>query len=575
MHRHAFARYIVPAILALVVGTPFFVRQLTGRHRPITTVDDTPLRLIIMTPHGDQIRNAFAHAYNASRRADGAREVHLDFRTMGGTSDLRKQVFSQFTALARRGREDDGIGVDIFFGGGPYEHDKLAHGITMQRNGEDVTFSVSMPIDMTTKALTAVFPEATIGGEPLFRRDRVTGRPLWVGTALSSFGIVANRDLLAMLDLPEPRTWSDLGDPRYANWVAMADPGHSGSVAATCNTVLQRKGWHHGWAILRRVFANARYFSSSATKVPLDVSAGEAAAGMCIDFYGRYQASAMPDQRIVYVDPRESRTDNAPLATAVTADPISVLRGAPSPELAHNFVRWVLSAEAQRLWQRRPGTEGGPVQHALRRIPVRRDLFTAREMAHWIDRSNPFLSAKPLPPGIPSFYRLVAPLSHAIAIDIHNDLRAAWQAIDAHPHDACRHAMLALFDAMPGAENDHGLTIPWPDDMAPQVVSVVLAHPDDARYDKVIEAIRAFAGRAKQRYTTPGSTHSWNDSAKLRRDRLAWMRFFRANYRRIIDLANNPSTCPATASASASKSYPPSRVETSRPAQWRSAAAAN
>lgn len=577
MTRPPLARCIVPALLVLIVAGPFTIHHLVNDDPTATLATLGQERLVIMTPHGDQIRQAFAHAFNVWRHRRGEPAVYFDYRTMGGTSDLRKQVFSQFAALVRHQRENDGIGVDLFFGGGPYEHDKLADGITVQRDGAKVSIPLSVPCGIPSAALAAAFPEEWIGGEPLLRRDPATGHPLWIGTALSSFGIVSNHDVLAMLNLPLPKTWADLGDARYAGWVAMADPGHSGSVAATCHTVLQHKGWHRGWEILRRIYANARYFASSASKVPLDVSAGEAAAGMCIDFYGRYQAGAMPDERIAYVDPRRDRTDGAPLETAVTADPISILRGSPSPKLARTFVRWVLSTEAQRLWQRHPGTEGGPRRHALRRVPVRRDLFTTKEMALWTDPANPFLSAKPLPPGMPNFYRLVAPLSHAMAIDIHDDLKAAWRAIHDHRDDNCRRHMLTLFDAMPpnaeDTDQDAGITIPWPPDLSSEVVAAIIADPTNARYAEVIETIGSFAQRLKQRYTTPGSTRNWNDEERLRRDRLAWTRFFRSNYREIVAISSNAATCSSTPSASASKSYPPSKVETIRPSQWRTAAA--
>src|SRR5690606_9298033 len=98
---------------------------------------------------------------------------------------------------------------------------------------------------------------------------------------------------------------------------------------------------------MRRIYANARYFTASAGKVPVDVSAGEAAAGMCIDFFGRYQAGAIGGDRVGYVDPA--------FMTAVTADPISILRGAPNETIAHEFVRWLITPPAQRLWQARLG----------------------------------------------------------------------------------------------------------------------------------------------------------------------------------------------------------------------------
>ncbi len=44
--------------------------------------------------------------------------------------------------------------------------------------------------------------------------------------------------------------------------------------------------------LFRRLGANARYFTDQSTKIALDVASGDAAAGMCIDYYGRFQAEA-------------------------------------------------------------------------------------------------------------------------------------------------------------------------------------------------------------------------------------------------------------------------------------------
>src|SRR5260221_447862 len=46
-------------------------------------------------------------------------------------------------------------------------------------------------------------------------------------------------------------------------------------------------GWKRGMSDLLKIAANARYFADSSPLVPIDVSRGEAAAGVAIDFYAR------------------------------------------------------------------------------------------------------------------------------------------------------------------------------------------------------------------------------------------------------------------------------------------------
>ncbi|MAE64368.1 MAG: hypothetical protein CMJ18_08850 [Phycisphaeraceae bacterium] len=500
MPRSALAPAVLILLLAIIVGVPV----LLAPPEPSQT-DDGP-RLVVLTPHNEQIRYEFGRRFNRWRVEQGRSPVQFDWRTSGGTSDLRRTVMDQFRVKIRDGREDEGIGCDLFFGGGDYEHGLLARGLSTERDGASVSISLSVAAHIPEGFLEEAYGGTVIGSEPLYDKEH-----RWLGVALSSFGIVYNRDVHRRLGLDEPRTWSDLVDRRYAHWVALADPAHSGSIGATYNAILRHLGWDEGWRVLRRVFANARYFTSSAGKVPVDVSAGEAAAGMCIDFYGRFQAGAIGGDRIGYVDPAYS--------TAITADPISILRGAPNREVANEFVLWLLSIDAQQLWQRRKGSEDGPERFELRRLPIRRDVYTVERMKTWTDRTNPYDVAASFPAGMPNFYRTVAPVSHALAIDIHADLRRAWEAIGRESDPARRAAMEAEFDAMP-----EDLRIPWPDDAMRRDWKQMLSDPDHARHHETAAVLAQFMSHLKTILKDP----------ELRvAKRLEWTGFFRARYRSI------------------------------------------
>src|SRR6185369_4088714 len=134
--------------------------------------------------------------------------------------------------------------------------------------------------------------------------------------------------VLRELGLPEPRAFGDLTDFRYFNMLALADGRLSGSITTAYDSILNKEGWKNGWKMLREMSANARYFASAAPKPPIDVSQGEAAAGLAIDFYGRTQSQAVlapgqdpADSRVGYVDPKG--------ATYIDADPVTILRGCP------------------------------------------------------------------------------------------------------------------------------------------------------------------------------------------------------------------------------------------------------
>lgn len=511
-------KIIIVALLVLIVSLPLLIKPSDAM---LANATPTAGKLIIITPHNEQIRYELARGFNQWRQAHGEPPVAFDWRASGGTSDLRKTILSQFEALAEDGDENRGVGVDLFFGGGEYEHNKLKKGVEVERGGEKLRISATVPIDIDDATLREVYPNPTLGGEKLYDPEHY-----WLGAALSSFGIVYNRDVLDMLGAPEPTTWDDLAAPSYQGWVALADPAHSGSLAATYDTVLRRQGWTQGWATLRRVFANARYFASGSDKVPVDTSTGDAAAGMCIDFYGRYQAGAVQragePSRVGYADPHVLVAGQTISTTATTADPISLLRGAPSAALATEFVHWVLSKDAQRLWQQKVGTPDGPEQFELRRMPVRADLYAADEKMSWTDPEiEPFATASPIPRGMPSFYGAVAPVTHAMAVDVLADLQEAWATINAEQDPRKKAAMLALFDAMPD-----DLTLHWPSDDLATNWAIILRNPDDARYPQVVATLDAFAKSVMAR----------KPQMQKLEDKLRWTLFFRDNYRKIVSM---------------------------------------
>jgi hypothetical protein len=233
-------------------------------------------------------------------------------------------------------------------------------------------------------------------------------------------------------------------------------------VTTALEAILQRLGWEKGWQIIRRMSANARSVASSAPKVPLDVSAGDSAAGPCIDFYGRYQAQAIADagdpDRIGYIDPKGE--------TVIDPDPIALLANAPNRDTAIAFVEFVLSDEGQALWQfaakERPEGALGPREFELRRMPVRRD-FIARERARFLDDVDPFELASAVENPDRNARSFIAPLFSALCADRRDELAEAWRAIRTHPaypkgvalvvaddvDDPELKAMLEAFDAMP------------------------------------------------------------------------------------------------------------------------------
>ncbi len=424
---------IVFVVLALVaiVGVPFALKPTENL---LAAADDT---VVIVTPHNEAIRFEFAHAFAEWYEARTGRSVRVDWRLVGGTSEIARYLQSEFLTADERvggdGPPTAGIGIDLFFGGGAFDFmQQAAAGRLVPsdviRTHPEWFNDESIPL--------------SVSGEPYYDPDGA-----WIGTCLSSFGICYNSDSLERLGIEKlPAGWQDLTDPRFFKQVALADPTKSGSAAKAFEMVIQQqmqqevdledetpqsiaKGWELGLQLILKASANARYFTEAAGKVPMDVSLGDAAIGMCIDFYGRFQSEAVTigdaPSRMGYFTPVGG--------SSVGVDPIGLLRGAPNPEVAEAFIEFVLSLEGQKLWNFKVGTPGGPTRYALRRLPIRKELY-APDLTQF--RSDPEV----LPYEEAKFFTyheawtapLFSPLRFIIrvtSLDAHDEQAAAWKAI--------------------------------------------------------------------------------------------------------------------------------------------------
>lgn len=442
-------------------------------------------RLVIITPHHDRIREEFGHAFATHWKKTTGQTLFIDWRVPGGTSEIAMLIKSEATAAfqqhwqrhlkkpwspdvaqnclnAKAPPEDEarkaylasnvGTGMDVFFGGGAYDFEQQAKAGTLVA-GDGKRLGISGLMSQHPDWFSDAGIPEKLSGEP-FRDPQ--GR--WCGACLSSSGIVFNRDVLRRIGIAQdPDSWDDLADPRYYGQIALSDPGKSGSVTKALEMLIQQQmqiaidrlkanpppkltpeqieaqgvaeGWNEGLRLILRISANARYFTDFSTKIPLEVARGDAAAGMCIDFYGR---SAEEDVR--KADGTSRVGFIAPLGgTSVSVDPIGMLRGAPDPELATAFIEFVLGEPGQKLWSFRVGEPGAPHQHALRRLPVRHDLYTPENIARMSDgQEAPFEKAKAFTyhtERTGSVFNAIRFLVRIICVDSHDELHTAWKRI--------------------------------------------------------------------------------------------------------------------------------------------------
>jgi ABC-type Fe3+ transport system substrate-binding protein len=482
-------------ILTLVatLALPFVLRP---AKESAAKADDT---LVLVTPHNEAIRHEYTRGFTGWYRAKTGRTVVMDWRVLGGTSEIARFLEGEYVASFKNiwtkklGREWSGelqagfqnprltadaptkvkearavfltseasCGIDLFFGGGTFDFEKQA------RAGRLIDSGI---LQKHPEWFTDAVIPRTYAGEEFWDKE---GR--WIGAVLSSYGIIFNRDSLRRLGIEhEPRQWSDLRDPRLMGEVALCDPTKSGSIAKAFENIIQqqmqrrlvalkkenpsetpkvlearavREGWMAGLQLLQIVGANARYFTDTSQKPPIDVAAGNCAVGLCIDFYGRQQEEAVRrrgvSDRIGYSSPAGGSVSSV--------DPVALLRGAKNPEVAKLFIEYLLSMEGQKLWNFRPGTEGGPERFALRRLPVRRDFYANAEFAALRSdpEAEPFVQQDQLvyrSEWTGGIFREMAYIIRVVCLDTHAELKAAWKAINAASPTARTEALAVLTD---------------------------------------------------------------------------------------------------------------------------------
>lgn len=549
---------ILVTLLAIIIGVPVISRLTSAQPKlPRQAGSDDAQVLQIVTPHVEQIRYEFGRAFEAWHADKYKQPVSIDWRTLGGTTEIRKQLEAQITAAVAAGAftvapprkllaptrsERDNRDLpeliidpakadmpDLFFGGGSFEHTAVKGGLVLTatidgKPGTKARARLTAPPISPWKSeeLTEIYGENKVGVERLFDPDQH-----WFGVALSGFGIIFNRDLIQEMNISEPTQFADLGNPKLIGRVALADPRQSGSVATLYDSILNKEGWDKGWRILREMAANARYFSASSIQPPMDVAQGECIMGVAIDFYGRGQSQAVvarggdvAKSRLVYIDP--------PGATYVDADPISIVNGAKNATLAQRFVEFCMTKEAQALWQFAPRGEGrdqkpglGPVEYRLRRMPARRVMYE-QYLDQFTDRTNPFDIAINAP--LRGWRDLLGPLFGAFAVDTRSEMVEAWKLLNqarttpSFPPQALQQ-MEAAFYAMP----THTL-----------FSDGTLGKGDTARSFKAGDQVPLTEASYPLISTDTGR---FRDAEKGTRTRIAFTKFFRQQYQQVIDLA--------------------------------------
>jgi ABC-type Fe3+ transport system substrate-binding protein len=296
--------------------------------------------LVLYSPHSDEIREEFTWGFQAWYQKETGRTVDVQWPDAGGTSQMVKRLQDKF----RAGRYD----IDLAFGGGG--------GIFEQMKQLGMLEPYRLPEDLLRR-----IPKE-VAGQALYDADFC-----WYGAALSTFGLLYNKNVLGDRGLPAVTDWAAMADPRFIGLVGPGDPSKSGSVRKVYEIILEAYGYERGMSLLIRMGGNAREFYDQASEIPRACALGTIALGPCIDFYADRQMHSDGGRAIGFVAPEGM--------TVLNADPIAMFKNAPHRKVAEKFLEFVMSPAGQGLWMVPPGAQGGPRTFSLDRMAVLPEVF--------------------------------------------------------------------------------------------------------------------------------------------------------------------------------------------------------
>jgi ABC-type Fe3+ transport system substrate-binding protein len=355
-------------------------------------------RVILISPHNEAIRYEFGRGFDVWHRKRFAEGAVVEWRDAGGTADALRFVQSEFVT------KPDGIGIDIFFGGGSEPFLLLADK------------QLALPYEPPKEILSGI-PQSFSGIEVY------DAGHAWYGAALSSFGILQNRLVQQRMNLPFVTRWEQLAQAELFGWVGVGDPRNSGTMINMFEAFLQARGWERGWQLLAEIAGNARKFDRISSTTAKDVTLGETAYAFAIDFYAFTQIAVAGRSNMTFALPQDF--------TAISPDGIAILKGAPNRMVAERFIDFVLSDEGQKLWFLQRGNPEGPQKYSIERMSVRPDFYT-----RFRDVSNIEFSPFELKQNFIYNARLsrerrevVAALAGALLVDTLPELQHAWSAM--------------------------------------------------------------------------------------------------------------------------------------------------
>src|SRR4051794_23762523 len=193
----------------------------------------------------------------------------------------------------------------------------------------------------------------------------------YVAQRLNVMAMYVRNDKVAAAD--QPKTWTDLTQPKYKGKLVMADPSFSSLLVTIVGTLAKE----HGWQYFEKMRANDIMLVPGNQQVSDMVKRGERPIAVGAD--------------AAYV--ADSKKTGLPISTLYPQDgafvipsPSSIAKGSPNPNAAKAFADFMLSRQVQELFPQEhlysartdvAGPEGSPPLGEIKIHPIDYDYIEA------------------------------------------------------------------------------------------------------------------------------------------------------------------------------------------------------
>lgn len=169
---------------------------------------------------------------------------------------------------------------------------------------------------------------------------------VWTAIDMYVACFAINKERLAEIGAPVPKSWQDLLNPAFEGEVIMPNPASSGTGYLQIGSILLaggiKDGGTAGWEFLEKLDKNIVEYTDSGSAPAKMAANGEITAGLSFGY--RVAKLAADGRPIEMVYPSEG--------SGYELEANALVKGAPHPENAKKFLDWALSEEAMKAYSK-------------------------------------------------------------------------------------------------------------------------------------------------------------------------------------------------------------------------------